>query len=145
MAKTTTTEPTNPFGDLTKMFEQFKIPGVDMGVIVESRRKDMDALVAANQATLESVQALATKQAEVLAQAVLGVQDAAKTLTQSGAGTPDPTKVAEMARKAYDKAVSDMTEMAEMARTAQATAMAGIGKRASQSLQDLQALTRPTK
>ena len=74
MAKTSAAEQANPFGDLTKMLEQFKVPGVDMGAIVESRRKDMDALVAANQATLESMQAMAKKQAEILSQAMQGVQ-----------------------------------------------------------------------
>ena len=33
-------EQTNPFGDLTKMLEQFKVPGVDMSALVESRKKD---------------------------------------------------------------------------------------------------------
>ena len=145
MAKITATEQTNPFGDLTKMLEQFKVPGVDMGAIVESRRKDMDALVAANQATLESMQAMAKKQAEILSQAMQGVQDTAKALTQGGAGAPDTAKYAEMARTAYDKAVSDMTELAEMGRKAQADAMAGINKRVTQSLQEIQALTKPAK
>ena len=145
MAKTSATEQTNPFGDLTKMLEQFKVPGVDMGAIVESRRKDMDALVAANQATLESMQAMAKKQAEILAQAVQGVQEAAKALTQGGSKAPDAAKYAEMARATYDKAVSDMMEMAEMVRTSQAAAMAGISKRATQSLQEIQALTQPKK
>jgi phasin family protein len=143
MAKATPTEQTNPFGDLTKMFEQFKVPGVDMGAIVESRRKDMDALVAANQATLESMQAMAKKQAEILAQAVQGVQDAAKGLANAGAGAPDAAKYAEIARKAYDKAVSDMMELAEMARKAQADAMAGITRRAMESMEEMKKLMKP--
>ena len=34
---------TDPFGDLTKMLEQFKVPGVDMPALVESRKKDIGA------------------------------------------------------------------------------------------------------
>lgn len=30
MAKSTATDPVNPFGDLPKMIEQFNLPGVDM-------------------------------------------------------------------------------------------------------------------
>jgi len=30
-------DPKNPFEDLTRMLEQFKVPGVDMSALVESR------------------------------------------------------------------------------------------------------------
>ena len=53
---------TNPFGDMTKVFEQIKIPGVDMAAIIEARRKDIDTLFEANKAVYEGVQALANKQ-----------------------------------------------------------------------------------
>jgi hypothetical protein len=56
----------NAFGDLTKMLEQFKLPGVDTEEIVEARRKDIDALVQANQAAYDGIQALAIKQGELL-------------------------------------------------------------------------------
>jgi len=51
----------NPFGDVKKMIEQFKMPGVDMTAIVDARRKDIEALVAANAAAFEAMQALARK------------------------------------------------------------------------------------
>ena len=139
----TTTEQTNPFGDLTKMLEQFKVPGVDMSAIVESRRKDMEALIATNKATFESMQELAKKQAEIFAQAMQSVQDGVQTLVKGAGATPDPTKHAELARKAYEKAVGDMGALADMARKAQADAMAGITERATQSLQEFKALAKP--
>ena len=57
---------TNPFGDFTKMIQQFKVPGFDVAPIIESRRKDMEALVQANKAAYEGMQALARKQTEIL-------------------------------------------------------------------------------
>jgi phasin family protein len=143
MTKSTPAEQANPFGDLTKMFEQFKLPGVDMSAIVESRRKDMEALIATNQATVESMQGIAKKQAEILAQAFKSVQEGMQTLVRGGLGAPDPTKSAEMARKAYETAVAEMSELGEMARKAQADAMAGITARAQQSMQEIQQLMRP--
>jgi phasin family protein len=143
MSKTTPTDLANPFGDLTKMFEQFKVPGVDMSAIVESRRKDIEALIATNKATFESMQQLAAKQAEIFSQAMQSVQDGVQTLVKGGAGTPDPSKHAELARKAYEKAVGDMGALADMARKAQSDAMAGITERATQSLQEFKALAKP--
>ena len=139
MEKPTSPEHSNPFGELTKMFEHLKIPGIDMHAIVESRRKDVDALVAANQATLESLQAMARKQTEVFAQAMQGVREAASL------AKPDPTKYAELARKTYEKVVADMKEMAEMARKAQTEVMAGIGERATRSLQEIKSLVQEKK
>ena len=55
-----------PFGDLTKMLEQFKVPGVDMSSLVDARRKDIEALVPANKTVYEGMQALAQKQSEML-------------------------------------------------------------------------------
>jgi len=143
MSKATPADQANPFGDLTKMIEQFKVPGVDMSAIVESRRKDMDALIATNKAMFESMQELAKKQAEILAQAMQSVQDGVQTLIKGGGATPDPVKHAELARKAYEKAVGDMGALAEMARKAQADVMAGITQRATQSLQEFKALAKP--
>ena len=143
MSNTPPFDPANPFGDLTKMLEQVKVPGVDMSAIIESRRKDMEALMATNKATFESMQQIAAKQAEIFTQAMQSVQDGAKSLVQGGAAAPDPAQHAELARKAYEKAVGDMGALADMARKAQADAMAGITERARQSLQEFMALAKP--
>lgn len=140
MSKTAPPNPFNPFGDLDKMIEQFTLPGVDMGAIVESRRKDMEALLATNKAMLDSMQELARKQAEIFTQAMQGAQESIQTFVQGG-GLPDPVKQAELARKAYEKAVAEMSELAQMARKAQADAMAGITERAQQSVEALKRTT----
>lgn len=137
MAKSTATQRVNPFGDLNKMIEQFKLPGVDMSAIVESRRKDMDALMAANKATFESMQELAKKQAEIFAQAMQTAQDSIQTLAKGALGAPDPVKQAEVARKAYEQAVASMSELAQMAKQAQTDSMAGIAARAQQSVEEM--------
>lgn len=128
----------NPFADLTKMFEQFKIPGVDMSAIAEARRKDMEALAEANKAVYEGMQALANKQAEMLKQAVEGIQGAA-----SGGGASDPAKQAELARKACEKTLSDMKDLAEIASKSQASAMASITQRATQNMQEIKNMMQP--
>lgn len=140
MDKTAIPNPANLFGELSKMMEQFKLPGVDMSTIVESRRKDMDALLAANNAALESMQELARKQAEIFKQAMQSAQEGIQSLVKGGAGLPDPVKQSELARNAYEKAVAEMSALAEMARKSQADVMAGITKRAQQSVEELKKL-----
>ena len=132
--------PPNPFADLAKMFEQFKIPGVDMTAIVDARRKDVEALTKVNQAAYESMQAMARKQSEMLAQAMQGAQEAAK---QAASGAGDPAKQTELARKAYEKAVADTKELAEIARKSQAEALAIVSQRANQQVEEFKKLMQP--
>jgi len=127
---------TNPFGDLGKLVEQFKLPGVDMNAIVESRRKDVQALMATNKAMLDSLQELAKKQADVFAQAMHSAQEHVQSLAKGGK-LPDLSTQSEFARKAYEKAVADMNELAAMARKAQSEAMAAITQRAQQSVEEM--------
>ena len=50
--------PINPFLDLQTMMSQFSIQGVDLASVVESRRKDIDALVAAKRRRIPTRQDL---------------------------------------------------------------------------------------
>ena len=44
--------------DLTKLAEQFKLPGVDVSALVEWQRKDLEALAEANRQAYEGMKAL---------------------------------------------------------------------------------------
>ena len=52
--------------DLGKMMQQFKLPGIDIAAIVESQKKDMEALAEANRQAYEGIQALAKRRNEIL-------------------------------------------------------------------------------
>ena len=132
---------TNAFGDLTKMIEQFKLPGVDTAEIVAARRKDVEALVQANQVAYEGMQALANKQAEMLKTAMQDIQSAVKGAA-AGVGVGDPGKQGELARKAYEKVLGDMQDLAGIARKSQADAMASITQRGAQHLQEVKTMMK---
>ena len=143
MSKATTPDFTNPFGNLDELVKQFKVPGVDVNAIIESRRKDMDALISANQATAAAMQQVAQKQTEILTQALQAAQESAQKMAKGVGGAIDPMKQAELTRKAYEKALADMKEVGEIAQKAQTTAMSGITARAQQSAQELTKLMQP--
>ncbi|WP_077033393.1 phasin family protein [Pelomonas sp. KK5] len=144
MAKSSSTSnstPANPFGDIAKMMESFKLPGVDIDAVMEARRKDMEALVEANRAAYESMQAIGAKQAEMFKAAMQSIQDSGKTALSSS----DPTKHAELARKAYEKALLDMKELAELARKSQTDAMAHISSRANEHVAEIRKMMTAKK
>jgi phasin family protein len=130
----------NPFGDVAKMMEQFKMPGIDMTSIVEARRKDIEALTEANKAAFESMQALAAKQTTMMTEAMQSMQAAAQSMLSGGMA--DPTKQAEVMRKGFEKTLADMKDLADMTRKAQSDAMAQITQRAAEQMQSMKAMMK---
>jgi phasin family protein len=124
-------DPKNPFEDLTRMLEQFKVPGVDMSALVESRKKDIEAIVEANKTAYESMHQLALKQTDMLTRAMQDIQEAAKT------GISDPGKQNEFVRNACVKALEDIKDLAEIARKSQADTMANITQRANEHVDEI--------
>ena len=127
---------TDPFGDVKKMLEQFKMPGVDIAAIVEARRKDVEALVEANKSAYESMQAIVRKQTEMMAESMQVMQEAAKSAA-------DPAQQTEVVRSAFEKTIADMKELAEMARRSQSDAMAHITQRAAEHMEEIRKLMGP--
>jgi phasin family protein len=131
----------NAVENLTKMLEQFKLPGVDTKEIMDARRKDIDALVQANKAIYEGMQALANKQGELLQTAMADIQAAVKGAA-GGIGVGDPGKQGELARKAYEKVLGDMKDLAEIARQSQTDAMAKITQRGTEHLDEVKKMMK---
>jgi phasin family protein len=130
----------NPFSDLTKTFEQFKMPGVDMNAFVDARRKDVEALVAANKVAYEALQSLAKTQTDMLTQAMQGMQESARGAMAGKPQGGDMNSHTEAAQKAWQKMLTDMKELAEMVQKAQVEAMAGITERAKESIGGMKGL-----
>ena len=78
----------NPFADfdLTKMMGQFKMPGIDANAMVRAGRKNMEALVAANQLAAEGLQTVARRQAEIMRE---NVENATAAMRETGGQAGD--------------------------------------------------------
>jgi phasin family protein len=131
-----------PFVDITKILEQFKLPGVDVNAIMEARRKDVEALTQANQIAYQSMQALAQREAEILQQTMAEWQGA-----MAGMAGKSPTEMAakgtELATQAFGRALSNMRELAEMASKSQTQTYEVLNRRFQENLEDLRKLMQP--
>lgn len=132
----------NPFGDFTKMLEQFKLPGFDVPAIMEARRKDVEALVTANQAALQGMQSLAQKQADMLRSTLGELQTLASQFSATGGA---PAQTAELVQQSLHKALADMQQLAQAAYQSQAESYAVIAKRVEENVQELKTLLQPKK
>jgi phasin family protein len=145
--KMSTKNPFQPFGDIDfskfefgKILSDLKIPGIDIEAILTSQRKNIEALTNANKVAVEGMQALAKRQAEILAQAMNEISE----MTQQFATVSNPqemtAKQAELSKQAFEKALANMRELAEMINKANAEALAIINKRVTESLEELKGL-----
>jgi len=128
-----------PFVDVTKILEQFKLPGVDMQSILEARRKDMEALAKANQIAYDNIQALARREAEILQQTMAEWQGAMAGMAGKGPAEM-AAKGTELAAQAFGRALTNMRELAEMATKSQAQTYEVLNRRFQENLEDLRKL-----
>lgn len=119
-----------PGFDFTKLLQPFKIPGVDFSSIVERERKNIEALAQANRIAFEGWQSLLRRQSEILQESMKRAVDDAKSQTALKNGV-------ELARSAFETALSSMRELAEMATKSQKDAFEVIRKRVEENMNAL--------
>jgi phasin family protein len=123
-----------PVVDLNKIMDQLKLPNIDLQAIIEGRRKDIEAIVKANEIALKGVKSVADKQAEML-QTVLGeIGTKLKSVAQDGSPS---AKATEMAQQTIEKALGAMRTLAEANGQSQAQVLDVINTRVQQSIDEI--------
>jgi phasin family protein len=127
----------DPFSQFAAMFQQYKLPGLDMSAILDARRKDVEALAEANQVAFGGMQAIQGKQLEILRSALDNFQTVAQQLATSPAKPEvSPTDVVQ---NALHLALADMQDIAQKTQQAQTQAYAIVSKRMEQAANELRA------
>jgi phasin family protein len=126
------------FADLGKLVGNFKLPGVDVKAIVESQRKDMEALAEANRQAYEGIKALAKRRNEILQETLSEWQAAMKDAT----GKDAISKNAERAKQGVKQAVDRFRELAEMEAETRRKSWKVLQDRFQENLQNLQNLLK---
>jgi len=123
-----------PVVDLYKIMDQLKLPNIDLQAIIEGRRKDIEAIVKANEIALNGIKSVADKQAEML-QTVLGeIGTKLKSMAQDGSPS---AKATEMAQQTIEKALGAMRTLAEANGQSQAQVLDVINTRVQQSIDEI--------
>jgi phasin family protein len=125
-----------PIVDLNKIIEQFKLPNIDLQLIMERRRRDIEAIVKANEVALNGIKSVADKQAEIL-QTVLG-ELGTKLASMAQDGSPS-AKATEMAQQAVERAFGAMRALAEANGQSQAQVLDVINTRVQRSIDEIRA------
>ena len=135
---------TKPFKGLAERLQNLKVSGT-AGAVLDSGRKDLAALVAANEKSYQGLQSVVARQTEMLRSAITDWQGAVTDM--SGKDPKDNlAKMDEMGRAAFQRALDDMRELAELAAKSQADAYDIMRKRISDNVEQVsQLLTKSPK
>lgn len=134
----------NPFSefltqnDFSKFFENYQSVPFDMGAMMETQRKNLQAITEAQQLAMGSLQAVAQRQAEIMSQIV---QDNSTLATEIMAeGTPEEkmSRNAKMFKTVYERSVKNMKEISEMLNKSGQEASNIINKRVAATMNEIQ-------
>jgi phasin family protein len=128
--------------DVSKMMADMKVPGVDMDALMQSQRKNIEALTAANKLAFEGMQAVATRQTEILRQTM---DEMSKMMSDMmAAGTPEDrmAKQADLTKAAFEKSLANMREIAEMIAKSNSEAADVITQRVSATLEEIKTMAQ---
>ena len=131
------------FAEYKKFFGQFKLPGIEVGTIRESRRKDIAAIAEANTTALAGVQSLAQKQSDMLRSALGELQGFFVRVAQPGGQSL--VGAGETVKQTLHTALVDVQELADTAYRAQSDSVAVVTKRVAEHVEELKALLQPKK
>ena len=127
----------DPFSQFAAMFQQYQLPGFDVTAIMESRRKDVEALAATNRVAFGGMEALRDKQVEILRRTLGELETIAKQFAT--ASTQPPINANEVVQRALHNALADMQDIARTTQHTQAEAYALVSKRMEDALKELKA------
>lgn len=126
------------FAGIGKVLEKIKIPGVDLAAIVESQRKDLEALAEANREAYAGIKALAKRRNEILKEVLAEWQGAMK----DAGGSEAIGQRVERAKKGIRQAVASFRELAEIEAESRHKAWKVLQNRLQENLASVQKLMR---
>lgn len=133
-------DPMKLMDEFNQQLRRFSMPGVDASQLLESQRKNLEALMQANQLLLNSTQQLLQRQAELLTQAS---QEAAATFNSLGGTKPEqlPQKQTELVSAAYGRAIAALNEVTEMMNKAHQEALQVLDKRWHENIKEFKSIS----
>jgi len=129
----------NPFKmfDFQSMFNNAKIPGLDVEAIMAAQKKNVEAMIGANQIVAEGYQAVAMRQIELAQTTLQETQARVTDLMTDTSPEGRMAKQAEMVKTGIEQASQSMHEVSEVLRKSQTEAFALIKRRMDESVDEI--------
>lgn len=128
--------------DLRVLIEKFRLPGIDTQKLVGSYRKDIEALLSANERAFAAFEALSRKQTDLFTEVIKEWQSGTKEVIGKEGGAERVNVVAAHAQKAFVNAIATMKDMAEIAAKSTQDVVGILNKRYHEGVEELRTSIR---
>jgi hypothetical protein len=132
--------PASLTGEIARIVEQLRLPGLSVPAIMEARRKDIEAVAEASRIALAGAQDLALKQREILQQAVRQIQG---LVLERKAEEGGQVQLGDVVHKALQDTLGNMRDLADLARKSQSEAFDVVSARTQRSIEELRTMLLP--
>jgi phasin family protein len=105
---------TLPAFDANSFTEAFKVPGFDATALLDIQRRNVEALIAANQTLAQGLQTVAQRQSEIARQAVAQFQDLLSSNPSSTSVEATLVRQIDVAKTSYEKNVTNVRELGDL-------------------------------
>ncbi|NWG47013.1 MAG: phasin family protein [Alphaproteobacteria bacterium] len=143
----TGSEPAFPTVDVSKFFESFKIPGLEMNGVMDGQRKTVQAMIEAQRIAAEAYQGVFRRQVELAQEAMEDLTAAMKEVMSQDSPSDAATKHLEFVRKSIESSFANLREIAEMTTGAHTEAFkvmqARIGETAGKAVKEAKEAPAP--
>jgi len=121
------------------LVEQFKLPGIDMGALVDWQRKDIEALAEAYRQAYDGIRTLVERRNEMLKETLTLWQASA----QGAAGEDILTRQQEAIKRGIEQAIGNFRELSAMDAESRSNAWKVVQDRLQENMANLQKLLQP--
>jgi phasin family protein len=121
-------------------WDRFSVPGINNNALMESQKKNFEALIKANQKAAQGYQNLMRRQGEIMTETMQAIQESVADLMKANDGKDLPKKQADLVEKTISRALKHMRELAQLTIDANGDAFKVIQARAKESIGEMQEL-----
>lgn len=131
-------DPSKVVSEFSTVLKQYDLSGiVDPDSLVASQKKNLEALVNANRALFEGMQAVAKRQAEILQETMNEASNAINEVSKMGSPPEVVAKQAELTKRSFERSLANMRDLAEMISKANQEANTSVNVRILASLDEI--------
>ncbi len=126
--------------DMSKYFASMKMPSMpEVTALMETHKRNLATLAAANKLIFEGAQAITQRQVEVMRRQVTDVTEAAKLLAAPGDAKERAVRQADLIKQAYEKSVADLKEVEDLLRKSSTEALELVHHRFVEAMDEVKA------
>ncbi len=128
--------------EMTRRFTELRFPTMipDSSALLAAHRRNMEVLSNANRLALEGAQAVARRHMEIMQQTMTELSEHVRELSASESPQAKAARQAELVKKSYERAVSNIKDLSELIQHSNTEALQVLSERFREAMDEIKGL-----